>query len=144
MPKSLQTGSRVKTIERARKLRSDSPIPERILWGLLRSGRLGGLKFRRQHPIGPFFADFYCHDARIVVELDGMSHDGRGAADRRREAFLKRQGLEVVRVGNDDVLHDIETVAIAILRGAGLSLDCANGPHPGPLPEGEGELRRQP
>jgi very-short-patch-repair endonuclease len=132
-----------RSIQRARRLRTDAPVPERILWGILRESRLGGLKFRRQHPIGPFFADFYCHDANLVVELDGMSHDGRGEADRRRETFLRRQGLKVVRVGNDDVLRDIEAVAIAILKGAGLSPDCANGPHPGPLPKGEGELRRQ-
>jgi very-short-patch-repair endonuclease len=66
-------------------LRRHSTIPERILWGMIRGGRLGGLKFRRQHPIGPFFADYYCHEAKLIVELDGMSHDSRGEADRRRE-----------------------------------------------------------
>src|SRR5262245_26351469 len=112
-----------KSIERARRLRRDSTIPERILWGLLRGGRLGGLKFRRQHPLGPFIADFYCHEHKLVVELDGMSHDGRAEADRRRESYLRYHGLTVLRVGNDDVLRDSEAVAIAILTAAGRRAD---------------------
>src|SRR5579863_6088033 len=84
------------SIERARQLRRDSPTPERILWGLIRGGRLGGLKFRRQHPIGPFFAGYYCHEAKLVVELDGTSHNGRADADRRREAYLRKSGLTIL------------------------------------------------
>ena len=126
-------------IGRARKLRRDSTIPERILWGLLRGAKLGALKFRRQHPLGPYFADYYCHEARLVVELDGMSHDGRGEHDRRREAFLRRMGLNVLRIANDDVLSDLEAVALAILRAAGKTFETVNGPHPDPLPQGEGD-----
>src|SRR5690242_9709167 len=91
-------------IERARQLRRDTTVPERFLWSLLRDGRLAGLKFRRQHPIGPFVADFYCHDAALVVEVDGMSHDGRAVADAQRTSYLESQGLQVLRIGNDDVL----------------------------------------
>jgi ATP-dependent DNA helicase RecQ len=105
---------------RARQLRHDATIPERILWNLLRGGRLAGLKFRRQHPVGPFVADFYCHDAGLVVEVDGMSHDGRVVEDQRRTEFLRREGLRVLGVCNDDVLQDIEAVAMAILRAAGV------------------------
>ena len=61
-------------------------MPERRLWALLRDRRLKGLKFRRQRPIGPFFADFCCLDPKLVVEVDGVSHDGRGDRDRAREA----------------------------------------------------------
>jgi very-short-patch-repair endonuclease len=108
-------------IERARRLRKDTTIPERFLWGLLRDGRLEGLKFRRQHPIGPFVADFYCHDATLVVEVDGMSHDGRAEADSQRTRYLESQGLRVLRIGNDDILKDREAVAMAILRAAGVA-----------------------
>ncbi|MBI3866536.1 MAG: endonuclease domain-containing protein [Planctomycetia bacterium] len=106
-------------IARARQLRCDSTIPERILWELLRGGRLKGLKFRRQHPIAPYFVDFYCHDAKLVVELDGISHNGRDEEDQRREAFLRRQGLCVLRIRNDDVLQNLDGVAEAILKASG-------------------------
>jgi very-short-patch-repair endonuclease len=109
-------------IGRARRLRKETTVPERILWGLLRDGQLGGLKFRRQHPIGPFLADFFCHEAALIVELDGMSHDGRAEADARRTRSLEGQGLRVLRIGNDDVLKDRAAVALAILRAAGI--DC--------------------
>ena len=93
--------------------------------------RLARLKFRRQHPIGPFVVDFYCHDVRLVVEVDGMSHDGRGPEDRRRTAFLEgRAGLRVLRVSNDDVLRDPEAVAMAILRAAGREWPSPPGPSP--------------
>jgi very-short-patch-repair endonuclease len=114
-------------IDRARQLRRDSTTPERILWRLIRGGRLGGLKFRRQHPIGPFFADYYCHEAKLVVELDGTSHDGRADADRRREAYLRKGGLTVLRIGNDELLRDLEAVAMAILRAAGRSVESGTG-----------------
>ena len=104
--------------DRARELRHEAPIPERLLWGLLRGHRLGGFKFRRQHPVPPYFADFYCDAAKLVVELDGESHNGRQEQDRERQAFLERQGLRVVRVLNDDVIHRPHTVAEYILRAA--------------------------
>jgi len=88
-------------------------MPERALWNCLRSGRLSGLKFRRQHPVGPFVADFYCHEADLVIELDGESHNGRAAADAHRTEYLEKQGFRVLRIGNDDLLSDLE----AVLRG---------------------------
>jgi very-short-patch-repair endonuclease len=108
-------------IERARQLRRESTIPEHFLWSLLRGGGLAGLKFRRQHPIGPFVADFYCHDVARVVELDGMSHEGRAEADSQRTRYLEGQGMRVLRLTNDDVLNDREAVALAILKAAGVA-----------------------
>jgi very-short-patch-repair endonuclease len=106
--------------ENARRLRRNATIPERMLWNRLRGGRLAGLKFRRQQPIAPFIVDFYCHEVGLAVEVDGRSHDERGKEDARREAFLReRQRLQVLRVGNDDVLKETEAVLIAILRAAG-------------------------
>jgi very-short-patch-repair endonuclease len=107
---------------RARQLRRDSTVPERILWGALRAGGLARLKFRRQHPIGPFVVDYYCHESRLVVELDGMSHDGRASEDARRTEYLQQQGLRVFRVTNDDVLADCEAVARGIAAVAGVEL----------------------
>ena len=107
--------------ERARQLRRNATIPERTLWGLLRDRRLAGIKFRRQHVVGPFVVDFYCLSERLVVELDGRSHDDRGIADRRRQDYLENvAGLRVVRVANDDVLHDPESVILGLLRTLGL------------------------
>jgi very-short-patch-repair endonuclease len=128
-------------IGRARTLRRDATFPERLLWSHLRGRQLAGLKFRRQHPTGPFVADFYCEEARLVVEVDGMSHDRRAEADEDRSEYLRQQGLRVFRVTNDDVLEDVETVLMGILRECGVDLETGGrkrDPHPGPLPKGEG------
>ena len=91
-----------------------------MLWNRLRGGALAGLKFRRQQPIGPYIVDFFCHEVALVVEIDGRSHDDRGIEDARREAFLReQQRVQVLRVSNDDVLRETESVLIAILRAAG-------------------------
>ena len=73
---------------------------EREMWSRLRSRQLDGWKFRRQHPIGPNFVDFYCPAARLVIEFNGLSHDGdrRGASDRRRQAWLEGQGYRVLNL----------------------------------------------
>jgi very-short-patch-repair endonuclease len=123
-----------KLLERGRELRRDSTFPERRLWSCLRGRRLGGLKFRRQHAVGPFIVDYYCHDQRLVVELDGESHNGQGEYDLARD-YLKSQGLRVIRFGDDDVLRDVDNVLRAILIACDIDPDR---PHPNPLPEGEG------
>ena len=79
---------------------------ERSLWDLLRAGRLSGFKFRRQHPVGPFFADFFCVEVGLVVEVDGPSHIGREARDLQRDRWLVTCGFTVVHVTNDEVLTD--------------------------------------
>ncbi|MHC4107453.1 MAG: endonuclease domain-containing protein [Planctomycetota bacterium] len=115
----------------SRALRRDSTQPERALWYVLRNRRLAGLRFRRQQPIGSYVVDFYCPAARLVVEVDGETHIGRDAADRRRTAYLEKQGLKVLRVTNDEVLQDLEAVALAILDAAGVQ---PPGPRPSPSP----------
>ncbi len=111
------------SVAKSRELRRNSTKPESLLWSALRSGRLAGLKFRRQHPIGPYVADFYCHAVNLVVEIDGMSHDDRGEYDRERTEYLSRSGLKVIRVLNDDVFEDLEAVIPYIAREAGVRLD---------------------
>ncbi len=95
--------------------------PERRLWQLLRKSQLGGLKFRRQAVIGPYIVDFYCPRQKLVVEVDGESHVGRGHVDAARTGHLKRLGYQIMRVTNDDVLRDLEAVGLAILEAARIS-----------------------
>jgi very-short-patch-repair endonuclease len=83
-----------RTLENARALRHASTDAERMLWQHLRGGRLG-LKFRRQHPIPPYIADFCCVSAKLVVELDGSQHSE--ATDRERTRYLESQGWRVLR-----------------------------------------------
>jgi very-short-patch-repair endonuclease len=109
--------------EQGRELRRNSTVPERLLWGQLRAGRLRDLKFRRQQPIGPFVVDFYCEQTKLVVEVDGRSHEGRADYDHAREQYLRGQGLRILRVDNDDVIHDMDTVLLGILKACGIELN---------------------
>jgi very-short-patch-repair endonuclease len=126
---------------RAADLRNGATYPERRLWQLLRSSQLSGLKFRRQHVIEPYVVDFCCPSHRVVVEVDGESHVGTGRSDAARDRFLESLGFRVVRVTNDDVLRDIESVANAILLAAGMNpFQRVAAPTPKPPPsEREGE-----
>lgn len=74
-------------IKRARALRKELSRPERILWNMVRNRALDELKFRRQQPIGPYVADYYCEEAKLVVELDGISHDEQEEYDQARDAY---------------------------------------------------------
>jgi len=100
---------------RAADLRREATHPERVLWQRLRRSQLAGLKFRRQHVIGPYIVDFSCPAKRLIVEVDGESHVRRGPADAQRDAFLRSRGLIVIRVTNDDVLRDLDAVCELIL-----------------------------
>jgi very-short-patch-repair endonuclease len=101
---------------RARRLRQVPTFPELLLWGKLRGRRLAGIKFRRQHPLKPYIVDYYCEDAKLIIELDGKSHDGHAKDDATRSAFLKSLGLDIIRIGNDDVLTNLEGVLEFIIR----------------------------
>jgi len=94
----------------AKRLRREATFPERLLWSRLRANRLGR-RFYRQRPIGTYVADFCAPQARLVVEVDGRSHDGRLAADLSRETALRAAGYEVLRFTNDEVLRDVDEVA---------------------------------
>nr|WP_238147294.1 endonuclease domain-containing protein [Rhizorhabdus dicambivorans] len=93
-------------------------LPEVMLWECLRGGRAGaGAKFRRQHPIGPYIVDFYCSAAKSVIEVDGEAHDrgGKPEHDRQRDAFLKENGYQVLRVSAAEVMKAPDEVASAIV-----------------------------
>jgi very-short-patch-repair endonuclease len=97
---------------------------EAKLWQLLRNHNLDGYKFRRQHPIGHYVVDFYCHETRLVVEIDGRTHDDRFEYDAARTAWLQAQGCRVIRFSNQQVMRDVVSVAEAIL------LACREEPSP--------------
>jgi very-short-patch-repair endonuclease len=104
--------------QRSRGLRKESTTPERVLWGMLRNRRFGGLKFRRQVPFGPYVVDFYCAKHQLIVELDGQTHDGQQDRDQKRTAFLESRGLHVIRVTNSQLASNPEGVAHFILSQA--------------------------
>src|SRR5688500_20160696 len=100
MPRTASWSDRNTAILRARALRREPTPPEFRLWQILRQ-RPDGLKWRKQHPAGPYTLDFYCPAAKLVVEVDGDSH-GMGdnpARDRRRDAWLREKGLRVLQIG---------------------------------------------
>jgi very-short-patch-repair endonuclease len=103
---------------RARNLRENSTSAEEILWSHLRGRRLLGLKFRRQAPIGSYVADFFCHELRLVLELDGPIHDEETqiSHDLNRDANLKALGYRILRVTNQDIRDDLESLLETIRR----------------------------
>ena len=105
--------------DRARALRRDDTDAEARLWNALRARRLGGWKWRRQVPTGPFILDFFCVEAGLVVELDGGQHSEQVAYDARRTEYLERLGLRVIRFWNSDVLTDRNAVCLTILVACG-------------------------
>ena len=99
---------------RSRRLRRNETDAERAIWRLLRNRQFAKSKFRRQHPIGPYVVDFYCHDRRLVIEIDGGQHTAE--RDRKRSQFLEKRGLTVLRFWNNEVLGNIDGVGELILR----------------------------
>jgi very-short-patch-repair endonuclease len=119
------------TLDHAKHMRRAPTDAEHTLWQHLRAGRFDGVKFRRQHAIPPYIADFYCHAAKLVIELDGSQHNE--VVDAVRTRFLESKGLTVLRFWDNEVLAQTEAVLEAIWN--------AVGPRPltpTPLPMGEG------
>ncbi|MAF96631.1 MAG: DNA (cytosine-5-)-methyltransferase [Rhodospirillaceae bacterium] len=101
----------------ARRMRKNPTEAEHRLWGFLRGKQIGGFRFRRQAPIGPFIADFVCFSAKLVIELDGGHHALQADEDEARSRWLEAQGFRVLRFWNNDVLGNADGVAETI-RGA--------------------------
>lgn len=117
----------------ARDLRQRQTTAEELLWECLRGRRLGGLKFRRQHPAAGtrYVVDFFSYEHRLVIELDGGIHAVQREADTLRQQNLESQGLRVLRIANDQIFNDLETVLSTIARTAFASQN--------PSPSGEGQ-----
>ena len=126
-------------LKRCRDLRKNQTSAEGLLWSLLRDRQLNGLKFRRQHPMGGYILDFYCHEAQLAVELDGSGHLEAEQArhDEQRTQDLEALGVRVVRMWNHEVLSDPQSALLAILAAVE-DPHPDQDPHPNPLPLGEG------
>ncbi len=107
-----------KILSKARNLRRALSVPEARLWNRLRERLPGKPVFRRQHPIGPYVLDFYCARANLAIEIDGVSHDmaDRPRRDERREAWLKKHGVTVIRIPAAELMRDVDEAADAIVR----------------------------
>ncbi len=101
-----------KSTTRARSLRREQTVAESKLWACLRNRQLNGVKFARQVSIGPFFADFCCREARLVIEIDGVTHETPEelASDFRRSAWLETQGYRVIRFRSEELMDDLDAV----------------------------------
>jgi very-short-patch-repair endonuclease len=123
-----------KTLGRARALRRKMTLPEVVLWTALRKARLGRLRFRRQHPLGPYILDFYCSSARLAIEVDGAAHerDEQAQHDAQRTAWLAKRGVRVIRFSAKDVLKDetLEYVLMAIQQACAAPSTAFGGPPP--------------
>ncbi|MFL9666887.1 endonuclease domain-containing protein [Variovorax sp. AB1(2024)] len=135
----MQNQSTPNAQQNARTLRREMTDSERKLWSGLRSEQLG-VKFRRQHPLGNYIADFACLEPKLIVELDGSQHQAQAGYDARRDAFLRAQGFEVLRFGSNEPFVNLEGVLQVIVnRLDELTAAC---PHPNLPPEGEGAQSR--
>jgi very-short-patch-repair endonuclease len=101
-------------VARAKELRDTMTPAERYLWQQVRANRLDGWHFRRQQIIDGFIVDFYCHQANLVIEIDGPIHDTQQMADAEREAILTRTGLTVLRFTNREVMGNVRLVLTQI------------------------------
>lgn len=138
-----------KRVPRARRLRRDMTDAEKKLWWHLRRVPIENTHFRRQATIGRYFADFACHEKRLVIEIDGGGHatEEQAAADATRTAYLRAQGYRVLRFWNHEVLNDIDAVMLAIYSAL---QEQAHVPPPTPDPSpplaslaGGGEEKRR-
>ena len=105
-------------IKRARELRKDDTWAEKLLWRWLRNRRFSGYKFRRQHPLGDYYLDFFCEEAELNIELDGSQHGfpDQQKHDAEREKFLKSRGIKTLRFWNSRLRRDAQTIRDTIFN----------------------------
>jgi very-short-patch-repair endonuclease len=102
--------------QRTRELRQPQTPAEQAVWRFLSNRQAGGFKFRRQHPIGRFIVDFYCPEAKLIIEIDGDSHADQVDYDQARTEWLESQGCHVIRFTNQEVKENISAVIENILE----------------------------
>ena len=109
------------TREFAKSLRWRLSLPEGLLWRAIKGRKLAGLHFRKQHPVRPYVLDFYCHEAKLAVEVDGQGHGfGRQPQkDARRDAWMAQKGIRTLRLSAELVLHDVDDATRTILSFLG-------------------------
>jgi methylmalonyl-CoA mutase cobalamin-binding domain/chain len=125
-------------LERVRELRRNATDPEKLMWGLLRNRTVHNAKFRRQHPVASYVLYFYCHEAKLAIELDGSQNleDKQAKHDEERTRILEDQGIKVIRFWNSDVTNKTEEVLNVIWDELEERLPALT---PGPSPSGGGE-----
>ena len=103
--------------QRAKALRDNLSPPEQLLWSYLRNNQIANLPFRSQHPLGPYIADFYCREARLVIEIDGKTHQADQLThDYTRDEWMQSRGIRVLRVQAKEVFAELEAV-VRTIRG---------------------------
>ena len=103
-------------ISKARELRKNPTNAEQALWKHLRMRQIGGYKFRRQQPIGPYIVDFISFERRVIIEVDGGQHSQQTEYDTERTTWLNAQGYRVLRFWNNQILEEVEAVKAGILK----------------------------
>jgi very-short-patch-repair endonuclease len=103
-------------VQRAKELRSQMTQEEKILWQHLRANKLNGLHFRRQQIIDGFIADFYCHAAKLVIEVDGEIHQQQADYDAERDQVLSARRLRLLRIKNEEVKQNLDRVLARIAK----------------------------
>lgn len=103
-------------LEKAKEFRGNMTCAEKMLWERLRGNKLDGLHFRRQQVIEGYIVDFYCHSARLVIEVDGKIHERQKSEDQLREQALIDKGLKILRIRNEEIQSNIQNVLGKILE----------------------------
>jgi very-short-patch-repair endonuclease len=116
---------------RARTLRQNMTDAERQVWQILRAQQMKGHRFRRQVPIGRYIADFVCHEARLIVEIDGGQHDRLSPREAERSGFLQNQGYRILRFWNNEVVANLDGVHETIDDELGRITPTQTLPHQG-------------
>ena len=114
----LHLGASTEQFHTARSLRHNMTEAERVLWNELKNRKMNGLKFRRQHPLHYYIADFYCHEKKLIIEVDGGIHNSKATKehDENRSAELERLGISVIRVTNEQIINSLGEVIKTIKR----------------------------
>ncbi len=110
LDKTMYFGAKPDILEKAKALRKNVTGAEKVLWERLKNKQVLKLRFRRQHPIDIFIADFYCHTVRLVIELDGKIHKIQKEYDEARTAEMEQFDIQVIRFKNEEIENDIESV----------------------------------
>ena len=118
-------------LARARSLRQNMTGAEWRLWQILRSHQMKGHQFRRQVPIGRYIADFVCHEARLIVEVEGGQHDRSSPQEAERDGFLQIEGYRILRFWNNEVLANLDGVHETIASELGRITPTQTLPHQG-------------
>jgi very-short-patch-repair endonuclease len=124
---------RTRNTQRSRELRRSAPPAERLLWSKLSSGQVNGRRFTRQFQIGKYHVDLVCRSHKLVIEVDGWSHDSQQEYDMQRDGFMRAHGYRVLRFTNGDVTTNLEGVVLTIAQ----ALDDLPSPNPSRKREGD-------